>query len=124
MAVNIQITVAEVVIPAVLNDGPTAALVAAALPIRAAGQRWGQEIYFAIAVEAELEADAREVLEVGELAYWPQGNAFCMFFGLTPASQADEIRAVSPVNIIGRMSGDLARLSEAAQGAEVLVERA
>ena len=124
MVVKIQITVEQVVIEAELNDGPTARLVAAGLPIRAAGQRWGQEIYSAIPVEAELETDAREVVEVGELGYWPQGNAFCMFFGPTPASQGDEIRAASPVNIIGRMTGDLSRLSETAHGAQVVIERA
>ena len=124
MAAKIQITVGQAVIEAELNDGPTAGMVAVELPIRAVGQRWGQEIYFTIPVEAELEAAAREVVEMGELGYWPQGNAFCMFFGPTPASQGDEIRAASPVNIIGRMTGDLSRLSETAHGAEVMIEQA
>ena len=53
--------------------------------------------------------DSRDVLDAGELGYWPTGNAFCIFFGTTPASQTDEIRAASAVNIIGKVKGDLSR---------------
>ena len=103
MARKIMITAGEVKVEAELNDGPTAEMVAEALPIKARGNRWGEEIYFEIPVEADLESDAREVLEAGELGYWPTGNAFCIFFGPTPASRGDEIRAASAVNIIGKI---------------------
>ena len=90
MARGIMITAGEVKVEAELNDGPTARMVAGALPIRARGNRWGEEIYFEIPVEADLEADAREVLEAGELGYWPSGNAFCIFFGPTPGGIGGE----------------------------------
>ena len=122
MPTNIKITAGDVQIRAELNDGPTACAIAAALPITAPAQRWGEEIYFAIPVEMELEADAREVVDLGTLGYWPTGNAFCMFFGPTPASQGDQIRAASPVNIIGAMLGDLTELTTVPNGAEVLIE--
>ncbi|UCC22992.1 MAG: hypothetical protein JSW23_02675, partial [Planctomycetota bacterium] len=86
--------------------------------------RWGGEIYFAIAVTAGLEEDSREVLEAGELGYWPTGKAFCIFFGPTPASAGDEIRAASAVNILGKVKGDLSRLWDVADGADVLIEAA
>ena len=123
MATAIRITAGEVLVEGELNDSATAQQIAAALPIRQRGQRWGLEIYFSIPVKAELEPDAREVVEVGELGYWPPGNAFCIFFGPTPASVGDEIRAASPVNIIGKLNGNLSALSEVANGAEVLIER-
>jgi hypothetical protein len=97
-------------------------MVAEALPIKARGNRWGEEIYFEIPVEADLEADARDVLEAGELGYWPSGNAFCIFFGRTPASRGDEIRAASAVNIIGKITGDISQLPGVANGAQVLIE--
>ena len=122
MARRIMITAGEVKVGAELNDGPTARMVAEALPIKARGNRWGEEIYFEIPVEADLESDAREVLEAGELGYWPTGNAFCIFFGPTPASRGDEIRAASAVNIIGKIKGDLSQLPGVANGAEVLIE--
>ena len=122
MPKTILITVGDLKIQAELNDGPTARAVAEALPIKATAQRWGQEIYFAIPVEHSLEPEAREVLEPGTLGYWPTGNAFCMFWGPTPASRGDEIRAASAVNVIGTMSGDFSNLSEVKNGTSVLIE--
>jgi len=94
-----------------------------ALPIRAKAQRWGGEIYFNIPVNCELEKDSREVLEQAELGYWPPGTAFCIFFGPTPASSGDEIRAASAVNIIGAIKADLSGLWDVPDGAEVTIEK-
>ena len=106
-----------------LNDSMTGKVIYGAMPIRAKGQRWGGEIYFNIPVICELEEDSREVLEEGELGYWPPGQSFCIFFGTTPASGGDEIRAASAVNIVGRMKGDLSGLWYVPDGAEVCIER-
>jgi len=118
----IKITSGEVQIQAELNDAPTAKAIAGALPIKAKAQRWGGEIYFSIPVAAELENGCRDVVETGELGYWPSGNALCMFFGPTPASRGDEIRAASAVNIVGKMKGDWSQLWNVPDGADVLVE--
>jgi len=118
----IRITAGQTQFEAELNDSPTAQAVYDALAIKAKGSRWGGEIYFSIPVEAELEADSRDVLDAGELGYWPTGNAFCIFFGPTPASQADEIRAASDVNIIGKVQGDLSQLWNVPNGANILIE--
>ena len=104
---------------AVLDDTPTACAIVKALPLEARASRWGGEIYFSIPVEAALESSAREVLEVGELGYWPPGKAFCIFFGSTPASEGNEIRAASPVNIIGRIEAEPDELRGVPDGAEV-----
>lgn len=124
MPQNIVIKMGKVQIQATLNETPTTMSIIDALPIKASAQRWGQEIYFSIPVTAELENDSRDVLEAGELGYWPTGNAFCMFFGPTPASQGDEIRAASDVNIIGKMQGDLSQLDDVPAGADILIESA
>jgi len=124
MPQKIKITADKVVVEAELNDSATAKSIVDVLPIEAGARRWGGEIYFPIPVTAELEDTSREVLEAGELGYWPTGKAFCMFFGPTPASQGDEIRAASAVNIVGRMKGDLSPLWDVADGADVLIELA
>ncbi len=121
---SIVIKASEVAFEGELNDSVTGKAIYGALPIRAKGQRWGGEIYFNIPVSCELEEDSREVLEEGELGYWPPGTAFCIFFGATPASGGDEIRAASAVNIIGRMKGDLSGLWDVPDGAEVCIENA
>ncbi len=106
-----------------LNDSMTGKAIYGALPIRANGQRWGGEIYFGIGVSCELEEGSRDVMEAGELAYWPPGQAFCIFFGATPASGGDEIRAASAVNVVGKIKGDLSGLWDVPDGAEVLIEK-
>ena len=122
MSQGIKIRAAGVEVTAELNDSPTAKAVAAALPIRAKGNRWGGEIYFRIPVKTGLEPDSRDVLEVGELGYWPTGSAFCIFFGPTPASSGEEPRAASAVNILGRIDGDTSELWGVPDGAEVVIE--
>ena len=107
-----------------LNDSPTAKLITDALPIKAPGNRWGGEIYFSIEVSAALEPDSRDTLSPGELAFWPPGSAFCIFFGPTPASSGDEPRAASAVNIVGNITSDLADLWDVPDGAEITIEKA
>ncbi len=124
MLQRIVIKASGVAFEAELNDSMTGKAIYGALPIRAKAQRWGGEIYFSIPVSCELEEDSREVLEEGELGYWPPGTAFCIFFGPTPASGGDEIRAASAVNIVGRIKGDLSGLWDVPDGAEVCIEKA
>jgi len=124
MTQKIEIIAGTVRVEAELNDGPTAKSIADALPIEARAQRWGGEIYFSIPATAELEEDSRDVLEAGELGYWPPGQAFCIFFGPTPASAGDEIRAASAVNIVGRIKGDWSGLWDVPDGAGVVIQTA
>ncbi|MFC1737924.1 cyclophilin-like fold protein [Planctomycetota bacterium] len=122
MPQNIKITAADIEIDAELNDSPTAKSIVEVLPIKAEARRWGGEIYFTIPVTAQAETDSREVLQGGELGFWPTGSAFCIFFGPTPASQGDEIRAASAVNIIGKAKNDCSVLYEVPDGAAITVD--
>jgi hypothetical protein len=123
MATRIHITAGSVKLEAELNDSPTALAVAAVLPIQAAAQTWGNEIYFPVPVQQGLEADAAEVVAVGALGYWPTGAAFCIFFGTTPASRGDEVRPASAVNLIGKVLGDVRQLKSIRDGEPVRLER-
>lgn len=96
----------EISLQARLNNSPTAEELWKQLPIEGQVNTWGDEIYFEIPVNMPQEPDAREVVEVGELGYWPVGKAFCIFFGPTPVSTDQRPRAYSPVNIIGEILGD------------------
>ena len=119
MGKRIRIHAGTLSLAAELNDSPTAAAIHAALPLEAAAQTWGDEIYFRIPVEQKLEASAVEVVTVGDLGYWPTGRAFCIFFGPTPASRGDEIRPASAVNLVGRVIGD-ARVLRAVEDGELV----
>jgi hypothetical protein len=94
-----------------------------ALPIEARANTWGDEVYFSIPVEVE-EENLREVVEMGDLGYWPPGKAFCIFFGPTPASRGEEIRPASPVNVFGRVQGDAKVIKAVRGGEKVSIERA
>ena len=120
---QIRIILGDLVMDARLNDSPTAQKVWEALPIEASFSTWGDEIYFSIPVAMELESDAQELVQSGDLGYWPSGNAFCIFFGPTPISDEGEIRPASAVNIIGGISGDSTVLKERLSEKLIRVER-
>jgi hypothetical protein len=109
---RITITVGNLTLNAELNDSPTARKIASALPFSVSFQTWGDEFYFEIPVADGPSDDARAEMEVGEIGYWPPGQAMCLFFGPTPASTGDAPVAASPVNPIGRILGDATRLKE------------
>ncbi len=124
MGRNIRIIAGDLELRAALNDSQTATAIYDALPLVANGNRWGEEIYFAIPVDEPLAKDATANVKVSDLGFWPPGKAFCVFFGRTPASTGAEPRAASPVNIIGQVLDDATVLTTVPDGAEVRVEKA
>src|SRR4030067_1257717 len=124
MGKKIKIKAGNVEAQAVLNDSATAKKIWEALPVEARANTWADEIYFDIPVKAPLEKDAKDLVEVGDLGYWPTGTAFCIFFGPTPMSRGNEIRPASAVNVVGRVSGDAKAFKKVSSGAKVRIERA
>lgn len=122
MAKNISIKAGQIEIAAELNETETAQAIWDALPIKARGNRWGDEIYFSIPVILG-EENAQAVVDVGDLAYWPSGNGFCIFFGPTPMSSGAEPVPASPCNVFGKIIGDATILKQVPSGAEILIER-
>ena len=120
---TILIAAGSIEMQAELNNGPTAQQIWEALPITGRANIWGDEIYFEIPVVTGQEPDARALVEVGELGYWPVGHAFCIFFGPTPVSTDQRPRAYSPVNILGEVSGDASAFRAVRDGATVRLSR-
>jgi hypothetical protein len=124
MEKKIRILVSDLKVEAELNESKTAQLIWEDLPIKAKTNLWGEEIYFAIPIRTGLEQGAREVVSAGELGYWPSGHAFCIFFGPTPASRGEEIRAASAVNVIGKILSDPKLLRSVKDGTNIVLEKA
>ena len=103
---KIKIIAGDICAVAELSNSKTSDAIWNFLPIENTVNTWGDEIYFTIPVASALDGTAKEVVEKGDLGYWPTGKAFCIFFGPTPASQGDEIRPASAVNIVGRVEGN------------------
>ena len=119
---RIVVQIGTLSMEAELNDTSTAQQIAAALPLRSSFNTWGDEIYFAIPINATLDDSAQEVVELGALGYWPPGKAFCIFFGQTPASQPGKIMPASAVNVIGKVLGDATQFKTVMREREVVLE--
>ena len=120
---RVRIAAGGVVVSAALNDSTTADALWDALPVTGSVQTWGDEIYFAIPVDAAEAPDAQATVDKGAVAYWPPGNALCLFWGPTPMSRGDEIRPASAVNVVGAIDGDPTVLARIGAGAEITVAR-
>jgi uncharacterized protein len=119
----ITISVNDIRLEAELGTSATAVEILQALPFESIVNTWGDEIYFTIPVAVQQEHDARAEVDIGELAYWPMGKAFCIFFGPTPVSRDDKPRAYSPVNVFGRVLGNATALKGITNGARIRVNR-
>lgn len=120
---KLKMTIGGIEITAELLDTPTADAIYQNLPFSSTARIWGEEVYFDTPVTSENEADAHDVVEAGELAFWLAGNAIAIGFGPTPVSQGEEIRLASPCNVWGRAVEDVRGLMVVKDGDPITVER-
>ncbi len=120
--IEITIKCGRYIFEAELFDTNTASMLIKELPVHGNTNLWGEEIYFPLSFTAELENNCMEELDEGHLAYWPPVKAFCIFFGPTPVSTSSKPRAYSPVNVLGKIKGDLDKLREITQGEKIEVD--
>lgn len=122
MGKKIRIRAGAIGAEAELNDTRTAQAIWKMLPIKGRVNFWGDEIYFAVPLSLKLEA-GQGVVNIGDLGYWPDGNAFCIFFGPTPVSQGDEIRPASLVTVFGKVIGDATVFKKITEGTKIIIRR-
>ena len=106
-----MIRAGDVSMTATLNGSATARRLLEALPVEGAGNRWGREVYFSIPLVMD-EEDPQTKAPSGTIAYWPPGNALCVFFGQTP---------YSGVNVVGMLDGDPNAFSKVRDGDPISV---
>ena len=106
---KISFTSGSITIEGILNETETAKKIWSSLPLDSSVNTWGDEIYFSVQVDNELEY-SQEIVDLGDIGFWPPGNAICLFFGPTPISSEGEIRPASSVNIVGKLIGNLEEL--------------
>ena len=121
---DIVIEVGNTRLECLFNSSETSRAISAVLPLTSRASLWGDEVYFHIPVHAKREPGARIHLAVGDIAFWPDGDALCVFFGPTPASQGPDPVAASPVNLVGRVVNGVEGLREGRPGDPVAVKRA
>jgi hypothetical protein len=120
---SIRIHIKHIVLDAELFDTKTAKAVVDTLPIETAPEKWGDEFYFEIPVHLPLDETATDTVKIGDIGYWPPGNALAIFFGPTPISRGPDPVPASAVNIVGKISGDATILREATGARTIKIER-
>jgi hypothetical protein len=123
MGRNIIIEAGKITSEAVLAETEAASAIWDALPIESTSNTWGEEVYFSTPVTLSLDETAKEVVDMGDLGYWPTGKALCIFFGPTPISKRDEIRPASAVNIVGKIVGDPKIFKKISSGTKVSIKK-
>ena len=119
----IRISIKNIALDAELYDNKTAKAILNALPIETTPQQWGDEFYFEIPVQQPLDETATDKVRIGDIGYWPPGNALAIFFGPTPISTGPDPVPASAVNIVGKISGDATLLKDAKGTATIKIER-
>ena len=120
---RIKMTIGAVVLEAELFETPTADAIWNALPFSSQAQTWGEEVYFSAPVTVRREANAQDMVQPGELAFWVEGDSIAIGFGRTPISRDYEIRLAARTNIWGKASGDVKQLKVVKAGAAINVEK-
>ena len=95
---------------------PTTEVLLTSIPFSSSANTWGDEVYFNAPFHAELETDARAEMDIGDVAFWPDGDAIAIFFGRTPSSVDGKPRAYSPCNLIGTLDGNISALRRVRSG--------
>ena len=120
---KIRIETGDIRLVAELNGSDTAISIYNMLPLSGTAYIWGDEVYFTIPVHIDQSADARQEVGIGDLGFWPFGDAFCIFFGPTPVSTSEIPKAYSPVNVFGHILGDATELRKVSSGDEIKVTK-
>lgn len=122
MPTMIKISISEVTVYGELSDTLCGQAVAKVLPIDARANVWGDEFYFTIPLTMSLDETSTTSIKVGDIGFWPPGNALAIFFGPTPMSTGSDPVPASEVNLVGKINGDATVLRKAKGTSRIRIE--
>jgi hypothetical protein len=123
MSTAIKIITGNLTLRGELTDTACAKQIIDKLPIEAMPDEWGDEFYFSIPIKASLDETATTKVKVGDIGFWPPGNAMAIFFGRTPMSTGADPVPASSVNLVGRILGDATVLKQAKGASKIRIEK-
>jgi len=120
-SINLKFSSYNIVIK--LRPTPTANAIKSILPCKSIIKTWGEEIYFEMPIQKNLslDNDAKDVINLGEIAYWIEGKCIAIGYGKTPISQNNEIRLAAKTNIWGDAELNTKKLKNIKDGNEVII---
>ena len=120
-SINLKFLSFDIIIK--LRSTPTANAIKSILPCKSIIQTWGEEIYFEIPTQKYLSLDntAKDVINLGEIAYWIEGKCIAIGYGRTPISHNNEIRLAAKTNIWGDAKLNIKKLKNVKDGDEVII---
>ena len=123
MSKKINISAGEFLTTATLNNSSYSEKFYDSLPLEGSCQIWGDELFFSTSINMEEDDQSLEVVNIGDIAFWPPGSAFCIFWGPTPMSQGKEIRPASKVNLLGSIDSQLSKIKNISAGTKILLSK-
>lgn len=123
MQTRVKITAKNVVVEAEFSDTACAKAILERLPLEASPNEWGDEFYFEVPVRSPLDKTATRTVKIGDIGYWPPGNALAIFFGPTPLSRGNDPVPAGEVNLVGKIQGDAVSLRKAKGVSTIRLEK-
>ena len=106
------------------NSPKTCKSIIDSLPFSVSAYLWGEEIYTDESPIAQPEENAKDLVELNDVAYWPNGRAICLFFGPTPIGEKGEIKPYSGVNVVGKIiNTDRSVIENFKEGAKITFQK-
>ena len=122
MTTHIKIIIGKCTLKAELFESLCAKQIIDSLPIETRPNEWGDEFYFTIPVKAALDDTATIKVKIGDIGYWPPGNALAIFFGPTPMSTGNDPVPASEVNLVGRIIDEATILKKEKGALKIRIE--
>lgn len=119
---KVKIIIKDLILYANFFDTKTSKEILKILPLEAMPEEWGDEFYFEIPLKMPLDETATTSVEIGDIGYWPTGNAIAIFFGPTPISKGSEPVPAGKVNLIGKIIGDATLLKKVKGADKIRIE--
>ena len=106
------------------NSPKTCKSILDSLPFSVSAYLWGEEIYTDESPIAQPEENAKDLVELNDVAYWQNGRAICLFFGPTPIGEKGEIKPYSGVNVVGKIiNTDRSVIENFKEGAKITFQK-
>ena len=92
------------------------------LPISGKANKWTDVLYFSTEIDISCHTHKTGDFKIGEVAYWPENKAICIFYGLTSASHNERASDSKPFIKLGHTLAKPELLKKVVIGDEIEIK--